>query len=135
MSEEMIELDVKDAALELFIDERMKVATEWGISTTAPISKRTLDGIDAEANERIRIKLLAALRESREKDAQLAAKDARIAELESQLKEMIEDRRAISEVLKEKPEHPHEAGYIFGYYADHKVNSRDARIRAIVEGK
>lgn len=57
--------DLKDAALAIFIAERMKIAAEWNIDTHAYISPATIEGIDAEANERFRVELIQCRAELR----------------------------------------------------------------------
>jgi len=60
-TQELPSLDVKNMALEMFIEERMTVAKDWGVPTKGFVSKQTLDGIDAEVNDRLRIRLIEAL--------------------------------------------------------------------------
>lgn len=57
--------DKKDQALELFIAERQRVAIEWGIDPKGVITERMIQGIDAEVNERLRIRLVELLADPR----------------------------------------------------------------------
>lgn len=50
----MDEMDIDDMGLFLFIEMRERVAREWGHKQGASVSRVFLDGIDAEANKRIR---------------------------------------------------------------------------------
>jgi hypothetical protein len=111
MSEQQVlpqDYDKKDAALEMFISERERVAAEWGIDRNKAISSSTLQGIDAEVNERLRVVLI-------ETQQNTAALRASLAQSEAERERL----RGEGEKLKSRRVHTQE------WYASHYAKLED----------